>query len=53
MPIIVNEKDKVFHLQTAKTSYIFGFLTSNTPVHMYWGKRLEKTPDINTLFIIP
>ena len=53
MPIIVNEKDKVFHLQTKKTSYIFGFLTSNTPVHMYWGKRLEKTPDINTLFIIP
>lgn len=53
MPIIVNEKDKVFHLQTAKTSYIFSFLTSNTPVHMYWGKRLEKTPDINTLFIIP
>lgn len=53
MPIIVNEKDKVFHLQTEKTSYIFGFLTSNTPVHMYWGKRLEKTPDINTLFIIP
>ena len=53
MPIIVNEKDKVFHLQTAKTSYIFGFLTSNTPVHMYWGKRLKKTPDINTLFIIP
>ena len=53
MPIIVNEKDKVFHLQTEKTSYIFGFLTSNTPVHMYWGKRLKKTPDINTLFIIP
>lgn len=53
MPIIVNEKEKVFHLQTKNTSYIFGFLTDDLPAHLYWGKRLNQTPALDSLFASP
>ncbi len=53
MAIIVDENKKLFHLQSEKTSYIFAFLFDDFPVHLYWGKRLNTTPDINQLLIVP
>ncbi len=52
MAIIFDESKRIFHLQTKKTSYIFGFLTPNTPVHLYWGKRLNTTPDYQQLIAL-
>ncbi len=53
MAIIIDEKNKLFHIQSEKTSYIFGFLKDDFPVHLYWGNRLESTPDFDQLLIIP
>ncbi|WP_249777674.1 alpha-galactosidase [Paenalkalicoccus suaedae] len=36
-----DEKTKAFHLQTAKTSYIFQVIKENYLAHSYWGKRVE------------
>ncbi len=53
MAIIVDEEKRIFHLQSEKTSYIFGFLTDRIPVHLYWGKRLNKTPQAEQLLAVP
>ncbi len=53
MAIIIDEKNKLFHLQSEKTSYIFGFLQDDFPVHLYWGNRLEATPAFDQLLIVP
>lgn len=41
MPIIFDEKNKVFHLQTKHSSYVFCIAHGRFPVHLYYGKRLE------------
>ncbi len=53
MAILVDENKRIFHLQSEKTSYIFAFLTDRIPVHLYWGKRLQKTPSVEQLLAIP
>lgn len=41
-----DEQDRIFYLNTNKTSYVFGLRDSNNiPLHLYWGKRLNG--DIN------
>ncbi len=40
--ICYNEAERLFHLQTAHSSYCFGLLTDAVPVHLYWGARLEE-----------
>ncbi|MBR2043274.1 MAG: alpha-galactosidase [Clostridia bacterium] len=35
-----DEANKIFHLQTKNTSYVFGFLKDRFLVHLYWGKKL-------------
>lgn len=43
--ILFNEKNKVFYLNTEKTSYIIGLLNGELPVHIYWGKKIDRIPD--------
>lgn len=43
--ILFNEKNKVFYLNTEKTSYIIGLLNGELPVHIYWGKKVDRIPD--------
>lgn len=45
MNIIVDEKTKVFHLQTKNTSYIMKVAKDRYLAHVYWGKKI-KTPDM-------
>ncbi len=40
MSITYDAKKKVFHLQTNKSSYIFGYYKENFLIHMYYGKKL-------------
>ena len=53
MAIIVDESKKIFHLKSEKTSYIFGFFSDDLPIHLYWGKRLNTTPDWKQHLIVP
>ncbi len=39
--IIYNEQNKIFHLKSRNTSYVFGFLKDKFLVHLYWGKKLS------------
>ena len=43
--IFFNKKNKVFYLNTEKTSYIIGLLNGELPVHIYWGKKIDRIPD--------
>lgn len=45
MNIMVDEKAKVFHLQTKNTSYIMKVAKDRYLAHVYWGKKI-KTPDM-------
>ena len=40
--ITYNENKKIFHLQTNKSSYIFGYYKDHFLIHMYYGKKLSK-----------
>ena len=50
MPIIYDENQKVFHLQTPKTSYIMHVWRGKDLAHVYWGKRIN-TPDMENALI--
>lgn len=52
MAVIIDEKNKMFHLRTKNTSYIFAFVKDDVPVHLYWGKSFQKTPEFSQLFIM-
>ncbi|TYP73924.1 alpha-galactosidase [Paenibacillus methanolicus] len=41
MPILVNNEQQVFHLQTDSTSYAFQII-HGYPVHLYWGRKIRK-----------
>lgn len=41
MAIIVDTKQKVFHLQTREASYVFGIVEDGYLVHFYYGKRIQ------------
>lgn len=47
MSIFVNDMEKIFHLQTKKTSYIIKVIKDKYPAHVYWGERLERVPDMD------
>ena len=46
MPIIYDKEHKIFNLQTPNTSYIIGIYDEKLPIHIHYGRRLEKTYDI-------
>lgn len=39
--IIFDNENKIFYLNTNKTTYAIGILENTIPVHLYWGKRLN------------
>lgn len=41
MAITYNAKEKIFHLQTNKTSYIMQLSQNHILVHIYWGKKIK------------
>jgi alpha-galactosidase len=41
MPVIFNEKEKLFHLQTTATSYILQVYKTGHIVHVYWGRKIK------------
>ena len=53
MPILYDEKNKVFNIQTPDTSYIFGIYDDKLPIHVHYGKRLEKTYGIFEMLDVP
>ena len=42
MAIRINEQEKIFHLQTKNTSYVFCVTDFNAVEHLYYGKRIEE-----------
>lgn len=42
MTIFYNESDKIFHLQTNHTSYMFQIVKEGYLSHLYWGSRVRK-----------
>jgi alpha-galactosidase len=46
MPILVNEHNLTFHLQSSTSSYILHVLPEGYLTHMYWGRRIRNaSPD--------
>ncbi|MBB3109827.1 alpha-galactosidase [Paenibacillus phyllosphaerae] len=41
MPVIVNQEQLVFHLQSKSSSYAFQII-EGYPVHLYWGRKLKQ-----------
>lgn len=46
MPIIIDEKKKIFHLQTPTTSYVFSIAKDEVLLHLYYGKKIESIEGI-------
>ena len=42
MGIYFNEKEKLFHLYTDKTSYMLQVYDTGHVAHVYWGKRVRQ-----------
>ena len=41
MPIIYDEKEKIFNIKTPETSYILGVYKEKYLLHLYYGKRID------------
>ncbi|MGN1092106.1 MAG: hypothetical protein ACI4RS_00475, partial [Monoglobaceae bacterium] len=50
MPIIYDDKNKIFNLQTPETSYVIGIYENKLPVHIYYGKRISQTHNISDMY---
>ena len=53
MAIYFDEQNKVINLQTPDTSYIIGIYDDKLPVHIHYGRRLEKTYGIFEMLDVP
>lgn len=53
MAIYFDEENKVFNLQTPDTSYIIGIYDDKLPIHIHYGRRLEKTYGIFEMLDVP
>ncbi len=49
MPISYNAEQRVFHLQTPRTSYIIRLINNGVPVHAYWGRKVADAPWVGML----
>ncbi|MCL6605123.1 MAG: alpha-galactosidase [Paenibacillus sp.] len=49
MPIVYNEQNRSFHLSTLDTSYVLQIVRDGYLAHRYWGKRIKRFRDSNTL----
>ncbi|WP_105617184.1 alpha-galactosidase [Vallitalea okinawensis] len=50
MAIIINENNKLFHLQTKNTSYIMQIYKKSYLSHVYWGKKIHSPEGDNLAF---
>ena len=50
MSVIFDDKQKIFYLNTPKTSYIFGLFRDKFLVHLYWGEKLLDMPVFEKAF---
>ncbi len=48
--MIITNKDNVFHLQTAKTSYIFRVLESGHLENLYYGKKIRNASSFTHIY---
>src|SRR5690625_1206549 len=42
MPILYNELDRTFHLQTKESSYVMQIVNEGYLAHIYWGKQVKQ-----------
>ncbi|MDA7027676.1 alpha-galactosidase [Bacillus sp. CLL-7-23] len=49
MPIYIHDAEKLFHLQAGESSYILQ-IVSGFPSHVYWGRKLDDTSSLTSLF---
>ena len=50
MPIIYDEQNKIFNLQTPNTSYVIGLFKGKVPIHIHYGNRIERTYKIEDMY---
>ena len=50
MAIFYDDKQKIFHLQTSKTSYIMHIWRGKDLAHVYWGQKIN-TPNLGNALI--
>ncbi|WP_322925295.1 alpha-galactosidase [Paenibacillus campi] len=48
MPILFDQNQQIFHLQTNATSYVIQLVHGLHPAHVYWGPRLRQ-PSVSSL----
>lgn len=48
MSVLIDEKERIFHIQTKNSSYVFGVSDFDIIEHFYYGKRI---PDDNVRYI--
>ncbi|CRK82320.1 alpha-galactosidase [Neobacillus massiliamazoniensis] len=41
MPIVWNEKDRIFHLSNSRMSYLIQIVHGKYPAHLYWGRHIQ------------
>lgn len=46
MPILYNDKEKIFNLQSEHTSYVMGVLNEKYLLHLYYGKKISTYPSV-------
>ncbi|MDA1477385.1 alpha-galactosidase [Bacillus changyiensis] len=49
MPIYTHDAEKLFHLQAGESSYILQ-IVNGFPTHVYWGRKLDDTSSLTSLF---
>lgn len=50
MSVFFDEANGIFNLQTPDTSYIIGIYEGKLPMHIYYGKRVERTSNLMSMF---
>lgn len=50
MSVFYDKANGIFNLQTPGTSYIIGIYEGKIPMHIYYGKKIEKTTDLMSMF---
>lgn len=52
MSIYYDNSNRVFHLQSSKSSYIIQIVKGEVPVHLYWGPKLGGTSFQHSLVLV-
>lgn len=49
MSVFYDEANKIFNLKTPETSYMIGIHEDKVPMHIYYGKRVDRTYDMDAM----